>query len=1280
MNEELVAAIQAGNLETVIKCVSLGADLKYKDPDTGNTALHWASSYPKSNLAIVKHLVSKGADLKAKNDDNNTPLLEAAIAGQRDVVQFYICDAKVDPNEVNKDRETAMILAATHGQLEVLRYLLEDAKADPKRTTSIEQDAFMCAIWAGHVHIVQYFLGKPNVTSCAKLYDKDARGDTALHLASREGNREILELLLQKIKNDLKELREVVASHLQINSSDVKESKESQEFYAIINAENKQGYSPCFVAAANDRLEIVSLFIEMYGIDIRIKNEAKYSLMHVACKRGHLNIVRYIKKKIDEECQRAHSPNHQTAVDPIFLEEDPSNEGYAPISLAVLSGNMDLVQFLIECKVDVTVKTKIGSTLLHLAAFANHLDLYIDLAKKHGFDENAVNNLGITPFILAVKKGNTDIIKHCLQQRKIDILQTDKNNNTLFHLASRFGHLKILQLFNNINDKEWQDKIETAKRSCNIDGETPLLCAIEKDHLEVVQYWASEDQNAIYAQNKKGETALHYAARYMHKRIVCFLLEKGVYIDITSTNGLTPWALLKDLPDNEKNEQHETLSLLGFENTLMWHAESSQPEKESLKCVHSLLYELEVVNARRIIDGNTALQLAVIHNKELLVEEFLINFRQGRLRYIRFRDRIETTINTTLKNNAGQSAYQLAMSSSSLFIKGLFELNRLSCFVSDFEKAREKSQSIEQAQQDNKTTDELKNLADTDAQDMASVVEHLITIINDLNLSNENINDDIKEDDESEERLKITVRSSRTNHAIRLLNSKLAILLSDPSSPIFNAVLAYERCINLIENGEKRDRDVQEAHDIIVKLLFAGYIVLTPKDNLDPKKPQYSEETLVAKPCAGIFALPTASNPESLKLMAIRHRELLHHISMGTPTLKKENPFAKLCLDYIFEAGAVTLGTHLLNDPTMKMMQAISPEAPMESFHVILNVAYEMNKKNENLNKELEAERHKSRRLEMELQTLKQENLQMIKSKQVEDLVKEAEKKEVQDVPADDPALGILKDIAQNGLMTGEELSNKTTPYYRSSDDKPSKSVHVNAVVLEAALQHFTLDKLSDFLISNDHAGMMSVVMERSYVETVSSTGEIGDLLKDRVKNSVIFILDGEKLIGDIDKKSIAEYCKGVVEKSLDNIHQKHFKSMLVPEHLCSEVEKIFPLLTIIKVPNKVLSFAPSHHVYKNFTVKGLDPFETMRSANLFSFEAPNYAEALKQYLETCKIKYPLFHIVRLPTKPDLEKAVKKDLRFESRMNELLWSFGTSTIGASDANASQKSKKGLGKK
>ncbi|OQD97576.1 hypothetical protein PENVUL_c082G09221 [Penicillium vulpinum] len=130
----------------------------------------------------------------------------------------------------------------------------------------------------------------------------------------------------------------------------------------------------------------------------------------------------------------------------------------------------------------------------------------------NGADINVVDSLGSLPLHAAAEQGHWDIARLFLEKGMSPWTQ-DANNSLPVHNAAKGGHLKTARLLL---------ECDRAKGSySNKRGETALHFAAESGNIELVQLLLSF--NVLTTSSARGKTALHRAANNGHPK-VCELL------------------------------------------------------------------------------------------------------------------------------------------------------------------------------------------------------------------------------------------------------------------------------------------------------------------------------------------------------------------------------------------------------------------------------------------------------------------------------------------------------------------------------------------------------------------------------------------------------------------------------------------------------------------------------------------------------------------------------------------------------------------------------------
>lgn len=110
-----------------------------------------------------------------------------------------------------------------------------------------------------------------------------------------------------------------------------------------------------------------------------------------------------------------------------------------------------------------TRKDEYNNTILHYAAIYNRVNLVIKLIEQYKMNPKEQNYDGLSPYLAASKNGNHQIIKYLIDNKLVDINETDfDGNNALIYAAYFDDNLNTIEYLIskniNINHKNKLDK------------------------------------------------------------------------------------------------------------------------------------------------------------------------------------------------------------------------------------------------------------------------------------------------------------------------------------------------------------------------------------------------------------------------------------------------------------------------------------------------------------------------------------------------------------------------------------------------------------------------------------------------------------------------------------------------------------------------------------------------------------------------------------------------------------------------------------------------------
>ena len=241
------------------------------------------------------------------------------------------------------------------------------------------------------------------------------------------------------------------------------------------------------------------------------------SLLHVASEHGNIAVVKQLVKEY--KCS------------PLIYNNNECTSIYS----AAKGGNLPVLKYLIGiCKENASASNEGGG---------NERESREEAVEGKMKNEEMI----IVPYDPAVQAAskdfpdNHDDSESTAEATSGSCYSIDKCGNSLLHVSSMYGHLKIAVYL--CSDTE----TGITMMAPNIDGQNPLHLAAKHGRFEVVEYLTTLQNCTPSARENEGRTALHLAIDGGHLKIVQFLVDgsfcnpadtvgrKGSYVTKTST-------------------------------------------------------------------------------------------------------------------------------------------------------------------------------------------------------------------------------------------------------------------------------------------------------------------------------------------------------------------------------------------------------------------------------------------------------------------------------------------------------------------------------------------------------------------------------------------------------------------------------------------------------------------------------------------------------------------------------------------------------------------------
>nr|CAD7433893.1 unnamed protein product [Timema monikensis] len=266
-------------------------------------------------------------------------------------------------------------------------------------------------------------------------YYYPSTGDTALHIASRQGNLGIVKFLVEEwtAKNcvEVCNFDSKTALHEAAQFSQPHVVKYLIKQGAEVNALKRADWTPLMLACTKvgpDALEIVNILLSN-GAKPQLHNKDGWTALHLASREGDVNIVSAV---LSADCS---------------LIKLGSHNGRTPLHTAALHGQDSVVALLLKhIKDSVDIPDSCGLSPLLEAVRSGNINLVKHFINA-GASLNHVDALGHSSVHLAAQTGSLSMIKFLVQECKQNVNSlSDKTGLYPLHCAARSNKVSAFEL------------------------------------------------------------------------------------------------------------------------------------------------------------------------------------------------------------------------------------------------------------------------------------------------------------------------------------------------------------------------------------------------------------------------------------------------------------------------------------------------------------------------------------------------------------------------------------------------------------------------------------------------------------------------------------------------------------------------------------------------------------------------------------------------------------------------------------------------------------------
>lgn len=209
-----------------------------------------------------------------------------------------------------------------------------------------------------------------------------------------------------------------------------------------------------------------------------------HNALFIACCEGFVEIAQLLIKagallnNTDDSYFMAAATNNQVEILKLLIKygEDPDSirelDGSSALIMAAHFGNLETVEYLLECKANINYQRKDGFTALHAAVESNHIEIARVLIFNRA-DYYIKDNFDETPYSMAINKNSPQmkkLLEKARREAKEKYLETTKRIQKIQQisinilLAAKEGQSPDSQRKSELRVKERNRKIELLKK------------------------------------------------------------------------------------------------------------------------------------------------------------------------------------------------------------------------------------------------------------------------------------------------------------------------------------------------------------------------------------------------------------------------------------------------------------------------------------------------------------------------------------------------------------------------------------------------------------------------------------------------------------------------------------------------------------------------------------------------------------------------------------------------------------------------------------------------
>ncbi|KAI6672985.1 hypothetical protein NL676_000891, partial [Syzygium grande] len=209
-----------------------------------------------------------------------------------------------------------------------------------------------------------------------------------------------------------------------------------------------------------------------------------------------------------------------------------NKEGKCPVSLAVESGNLEVIRLLLAEPIDLSRMQ--GVSPAHVAVLHGKLDMLKEISKRNPELFGLKDDRGGTPLHLAAYINYCDGIRFLREKFSSTAIEYDRDGHFPIHVACKQGHVQAIKEL----VRQWPDPMELI----NQHGQNILHVCSKHGRILAMKYILGNPdlKNLINEKDNDGNTPLHLATLpWQPVPLLHLLMDKRVDLELVNNECLT---------------------------------------------------------------------------------------------------------------------------------------------------------------------------------------------------------------------------------------------------------------------------------------------------------------------------------------------------------------------------------------------------------------------------------------------------------------------------------------------------------------------------------------------------------------------------------------------------------------------------------------------------------------------------------------------------------------------------------------------------------------------